>query len=443
MQKTGSALPRRTVLRGAGAVIGLPFLEAMIPGGVAKGREARRPRLVAIEMVHGAAGSTDVGRSRNLWSPAASGSDFDLTPTLQSLAPFRDHLTIVSNTRLGGIEAHSTAEDGDGVDHARSSAGFLTGAHPIREASAMVSCGPSLDQLFARHVGSKTPIPSMELSIEELKEPPEPSWPAGYSPAYRHAISWRDARSPVLPEARMSLAFARLFGPASATDVASGSILDGIVTGAKRLQARLSVADRQLVDAHLTDVRDLEKRITRFEREQAGPEPAPASYIEQFRMMSDLVALAFAADLTRVFSLKLGLDRSQRVFAESGVTTPFHTASHHRYEPEKLEAFARINEFHVRQIAYLLDRLNGIHDDGETLLDRSLTLYGSPMGDSHVHGHANLPIFLAGRADGVLRGNQHVLCKPDEPMANLLLTVARRLGLSLDRLGESTGEIAI
>lgn len=415
----------------------------MIPGCVAKGPEARRPRLIAIEMVHGAAGSTEIGRSRNLWSPAASGSDFDLTPTLRSLAPFRDHLTIVSNMRLGGIETHSTAEQGDGVDHARSSAGFLTGAHPIRNASAMVSCGPSLDQLLARQVGSKTPIPSMELSIEALKEPPEPSWPVGYNPAYRHAISWKDARSPVLPEARMSLAFARLFGPAPATDAASGSVLDGTVADAKRLQARLSVADRQLVDAHLADIRDLEKRIARFEREQAGPAPAPASYVEQFRMMSDLVALAFAADLTRVFSLKLGLDRSQRVFAESGVTTPFHAASHHRYEPEKLEAFARINEFHVRQIAYLLERLNGIHDDGQTLLDRSLTLYGSPMGDSHVHGHANLPIFLAGRADGALRGNQHIACRPNEPMANLLLTVARRLGLRLDRLGESTGEITI
>lgn len=425
-------------------VIGLPFLEAMIPAGVmADLRATRRPRLVAIEMVHGAAGSTDIGRARNLWSPAASGTGFELTPTLQSLAPFREHLTIVSNMRLGGVETHSPAEEGDGVDHARSSAGFLTGAHPMRNASAMVSCGPSLDQLFARHVRSQTPIPSMQLSLEALNEPPEPSWPEGYSPAYRHAISWKDQRSPLLPEARMSAAFARLFGSAPASHSVSGSVLDATVVATKRLRARLSLADRQLVDLHLSDIRDLEKRIARFEREQAGPEPAPASYVEQFRMLSDLVALAFAADLTRVFSLKLGLDRSQRVFTESGVTTPFHTASHHRYEREKLEVFARINEFHVRQIPYLLDRLNGINDDGQTLLDRSLVLYGSPMGDSHVHGHANLPIFLAGRGDGALRGNQHIACKPNEPMANLLLTVARRLGLRLDRLGESTGEIIL
>jgi hypothetical protein len=416
----------------------------MLPAGCAtSNNKADRPRLVAIEMVHGAAGSTEIGRSRNLWSPAEAGDRFAFTPTLQALAAFRGHVTIVSNTRLGGVETHSAAEEGDGVDHARSSAGFLTGAHPKRGASGMVSCGPSLDQLYAMHVGTKTPIPSIALSVEELKEPPEPAWPEGYSPAYRHAISWKDSGSPVLPEARLGVAFARLFGVAPAKDASRRSVLDGAVADATRLRIRLSGSDRQLVEAHLSDIRELEQRISRFELSQTGPEPAPASYVEQFRMLSDLITLAFAADLTRVFSLKLGLDRSQRIYTESGVMTPFHTASHHRYEPAKLEAFAQINEFHVRQVAYLLDRLNGTLDEGKSLLDRSLVFYGSPMGDSHVHGHANLPIFIAGRAEGAIRGNRHIACKQDEPMANLLLAVASSLGLRLDRIGESTGEIVL
>ncbi|MES2045945.1 MAG: DUF1552 domain-containing protein [Pseudomonadota bacterium] len=443
MRSTRFALPRRTVLRGAGAVIALPFLEAMLPAGrsTMSGR-ARRARLIAIEMVHGAAGSTEYGRSRNLWSPATVGRDFDFTPTLQSLAPFRDYLTIISNTKLAGAESRSSAEEGDGVDHARSSAAFLTGAHPLRTARGDVVCGPSIDQLIARHIGGAIPIQSMHMSVEELREPAEPSWPQGYSPAYRHAISWRDARNPVLPETRMSTAFARLFGIAPAR-ANSGSVLDGIIVDARRLHASLASSDRQRIEAHLDDIRALERNILRFETAQGASEASPSSYIEHFRILSDLVTLALAADLTRVSTLKLGLDRSQRVYTESGVTTPFHTASHHRQEPDRIEMFARLNAFHVQQLAYLLDRLNSVGDAGDTLLARSLVFYGSPMGDSHVHGHANLPILLAGGMDGAITGNQHLACAPGTPMANVLLSVAHKFGLSLDQIGDSTGLVDI
>ncbi len=441
MRSTRFALPRRTLLRGAGAVIALPFLEAMLPAGRSS-RSARRPRLIAIEMVHGAAGSTEYGRSRNLWSPATTGKDFEFTPTLRSLAPFRDHLTIISNTKLGGAESHSSAEDGDGVDHARSSAAFLTGAHPLRMPGGEVVCGPSLDQLVAGHIGGAAPLRSIHMSVEELKEPAEPRWPEGYSPAYRHAISWSDARSPVLPEAKVSNAFARLFGiaPASPNE---GSVLDAIAADAQQLHAGLASPDRQRMAAHLDDIRALERRIVQFETAHSAPEAPPPSYIEHFRILSDLVTLAFATDLTRVSTLKLGLDRSQRVYTESGVTTPFHKASHHRQEPDLVETFARLNAFHVEQLAYLLDRLKATSDAGDALLDRSLVFYGSPMGDSHVHGHENLPILLAGRAEGAIGGNRHLACAPGTPMANVLLTVAHKFGLSLERIGDSTGTIDI
>lgn len=441
MRSTRFALPRRTLLRGAGAAIALPFLEAMLPAGRSSG-SARRQRLIAIEMVHGAAGSTEYGRSRNLWSPARTGTDFEFTPTLRSLAPFRDHLTIISNTKLHGAESHSSAEEGDGVDHARSSAAFLTGAHPLRMSGGDIACGPSLDQLVARHIGRATPLRSTHMSVEELKEPAEPSWPEGYSPAYRHAISWSDARSPVLPEAKISHAFVRLFGVAPANPN-EGSLLDAVAADAQRLHASLGSPDRQRVAAHLDDIRALERRIVQFETAQSAPEGPPPSYIEHFRILSDLVTLAFATDLTRVSTLKLGLDRSQRVYAESGVATPFHKASHHRQEPDLVETFARLNAFHVAQLAYLLDRLNATSDAGDTLLDRSLVFYGSPMGDSHVHGHENLPILLAGRAEGAISGNRHLACAPGTPMANVLLSVAHKFGVPLKRVGDSTGTIDI
>lgn len=441
MRGDSSPLPRRTLLRTGAAAVALPFLEAMTP---MRGASAsRRTRLVAIEMVHGAAGSTEYGRSRNLWSPAAVGDRFELTPTLRSLEPFRDRLTIVSNTELGGAEPHSPAEEGDMVDHARSSAAFLTGAHPVRKATGEVECGPSLDQLYARRAGAQTPIRSLELSVEGLRDAPDLSWPVGYSPAYHQAISWIDAWTPALPEARMSAVFARLFGAPPSTDPGAGSLLDGVSPQVRRLRRRLSLTDRVRVEAHLAEVRDLERRIALFERAQEDREPPNPSFVEQVRILSDLVVLAFASDLTRVCSLKLGLDRSQRIYAESGVRTPFHTASHHREDPERILEFARLNAFHVQQIAYLLHRLNETADDGQPLLDRSLVLYGSPMGDSHVHAHTFLPVFLAGRADGAIQGNRHVICEPGVPFANLLLTVARRLDLPLERLGESTGEIAI
>lgn len=442
-------LPRRTLLRGAGAMVALPFLHAMAPLSATRAARDRpkRPRLLAIEMVHGAAGSTAYGRARNLWSPAAEGRAFAFTPSLAALAPYRDQVTIVSNTELRPAESLSPAEDGDGVDHARSSAAFLTGAHPIRSAEGKIHAGASIDQIFARSLRGKTRIGSLELTVEKLDEPPDPIWPQGYSPAYRHAISWVDAQTPALPEVSPGKVFATLFG-AGRGDTASGaSILDALVDPARRLRGDLGGEDRQRLIAHLDDIRDLERRIRDFEiatrADPKGGAGDPPTFSDHVHILGDLVRLAFASDLTRVATIKLGLDRSQRVYPESGVTTPFHAASHHRQEPERILAYARLNAFHVGRVADMIGRLQRTGDGEANLLDRSLVLYGSPMGDSHVHAHGFLPVFLAGHADGALAGGRHLACAPGTPFADLLRTMLGLLDVPVRRVGDSGGVLAV
>jgi len=444
------ALPRRAMLRGATVTVALPFMQAMAPlsASAAARDRPRVPRLLAIEMVHGAGGSTAYGRSRNLWSPEREGRGFAFTPSLAALAPFREQVTIVSNTELRPAGSLSPAEDGDGVDHARSSAAFLTGAHPVRSVEGKIHAGASIDQIFARSVRGKTPIGSLELTVEDLDEPSDPIWPQGYGAAYRHAISWIDARTPATPEVSPGKVFARLFGafsPGSATQ--DGSVLDAVIDPVRKLQGDLAGEDRHRLAAHLQDIRDLERSIRDFEdakRVAASAETGdPPSFPDHVRILGELTRLAFAGDLTRVATLKLGLDRNQRIYPESGVMTPFHTASHHRQEPERIEAFTRLNAFHVAQIADLIGRLDRTGDGEASLLQRSLVLYGSPMGDSHVHAHSHLPVFLAGRADGAMEGGRHVVCAPGTPFANLLRTTLALLDAPVKQIGDSVGLVPV
>jgi len=437
------------MLQGAGAVVALPFLQAMAPlSALVGGRyRPRRPRLLAIEMVHGAGGSTVYGRSCNLWSPESEGRGYAFTPSLAPLAPFREQVTIVSNTELRPAESLSAAEDGDGVDHARSSAAFLTGAHPVRSLAGKLHAGPSIDQIFARSLRGRTRISSLELTVEDLSEPPSPTWPQGYGPAYRHAISWIDARTPAMPEVSPVKVFARLFGTAPGGEVKGGSALDVLIDPARQLHGDLGGEDRRRLAAHLEEIRDLERRICAFAcatRATASGEPHDLpSFSDHVRMLGDLVRLAFASDLTRVATIKLGIDRSQRIYPESGVMTPFHTASHHRQEPERIETFARLNTFHVAQIADLIGRFGRTPDGEASLLQRSLILYGSPMGDSHTHAHSYLPVFLAGRADGAVEGGRHVVCASGTPFANLLRTIVDVLDVPVRRIGDSAGTVAV
>jgi hypothetical protein len=451
-------LSRRTVLRGLGAAVGLPLLDAMIPVGrlAAAAAPPRRPiRLVCMEMVHGAAGSSAIGAKKNLWAPAASGRAFDLSPTsLRPLEPFRDHLTIVSNCDVENADPFTASEIGG--DHFRSSAVFLTQSHPKQTAGADVRAGISLDQLYAQRFGQETPLPSMQLCIEPIDQMGGCGY--GYSCVYTDAISWATPTRPLPMIRNPRVVFDTLFGvsdPAASPDERRArrredrSILDWIVRSAARLRAQLGAGDRTRLDDYLESVREVERRIAAVEARNESGEPrelpsapagVPDSFSDHVRTMVDLQALAFASDVTRVCSFKLGRDNSNRTYPESGFAGPFHNASHHSGKEDRILEFAKINTYHVKTVAYLLETLASTPDGDASVLDNTLVLYGSPMGDSNLHNHKRVPFFMAGRAGGALKGGVHVRAPNGTPLANAMLTALHALGLDdLPAFGDSTG----
>ncbi|KAA6456428.1 DUF1552 domain-containing protein [Acidobacteria bacterium AB60] len=452
---TNRSLPRRTVLRGLGVTLSLPFLDSMMPAR-ALGAAALPPtRFVAIEMVHGAAGCAPSGRARNLWSPAQTGRDFAITPTLKPLERLRDYLTVISNTALHNAMSLVPDEDGPMADHARSSAVFLTAAHPRRTEGDDLSSGPSLDQLVAQTVGHETRLSSMQLCIEENGL--TGGCGHGYSCAYTHTISWASPSQPLPMESSPRRIFERIVSSQTSAQDRPGSagrsasVLDAVPAPVASLKRRMGAADRARISEYLEEVRSLEKRIQAVEERNAAvpraladaPLSVPDSFDEHVDLMFDLQLLALKSDVTRVLSFKMGLDRSQRLYPESGVTTPFHALSHHREADDRIEEFARLNQYHVGKVARFLHRMRDSVDGGGNLLDHALVLYGSPMGDSHIHEHRFLPLFLAGKAGGAVRGNQHIACPVDTPMANVLLSVAQRLNVPIDCIGDSTGTVSL
>jgi hypothetical protein len=448
---TRKHLSRRTVLKGMGVTIGLPLLEAMVPAGTAWARtQNRKVRLVAIEMVHGSAGSTAIGMQKNLWSPAAVGSAFDLTPTaLSPLEPYRDYLTIVSNTDVRNAEAFTAPEIGG--DHFRSAAVFLTQAHPHQTQGSDLHAGISLDQIYAKQVGGETPIPSMQLCIENVDQAGGCFY--GYSCAYTDSISWASPSEP-LPMVRDPRAvFDQLFGVGATPEARAArrkrdrSILDWVAESVSQLKTNLGAADRARLGDYLEDVREIERRIQKVEefnrsgeeREQPNaPAGVPDSYTEHVKLMFDLQAIAFTSDITRVSAFKMSRDVSNRVYPETGVNTGFHIASHHGEREERILDLAKINRYHIGLVPYFLERLKKTADGESNLLENTLIVYGSPMGNSNVHNHKRCPLFLAGHAAGQLKGNLHLKAADGTPMANVMLTVLQRLGTETDTFGDSS-----
>jgi hypothetical protein len=454
-------IPRRTMLRGMGATIALPFLDAMVPALGRAATSATRQdidptRLVCIEMVHGAAGCNEYGASRNLWSPAAVGRDFDLAPTaLSSLEPFRDKLVIVSNTDVVQAEAFDPKEIGG--DHYRSSAVFLTQSHPKQTEGADLHVGTSLDQLYARRFGQETPIPSMQLCIENVDQAGGCDY--GYACAYSDTISWASPSEP-LPMIRDPRAvFDQLFGAGGTPEEraarrrSKASILDWIAGEVTHLKGQFGPADAARMDRYLDNIREIERRIQRVEeRNESGEErelpyaPAgvPDSFSEHVKLMFDLQALAFAADITRVFSFKLGRDASARVYPESGVDRGFHPLSHHGDKEETIEQFGELNRYHVSMVPYFLDKLQEITEGEGNLLDKTMVMYGSPMGDPNLHNHKRCPLFVVVGANGRLDGGLHLRAQAGTPMANVMLSLMQALGLDdLESFGDSTGAFSL
>jgi len=454
---TQKQLSRRTVLKGMGVTLALPMLEAMVPVKSAfAAASSKKVRLVAVEMVHGAAGSSAIGIQKHLWSPVGVGRDFELGGTsLRSLEPFKNDVTIISNTDVRNAEAFTAPEIGG--DHFRSSAVFLTQMHPKQTQGSDVKVGTSLDQMFAKKFGQETPIPSMQLCIENVDQSGGCSY--GYSCTYTDSISWIGAAKPGDPDRPLPIVrdprviFDQLFGVGATPGerrerrVEDRSLLDWLTGSVERLQKELGAGDRARLSDYLDNIREIERRIQKVEAYNSIGEPrdlpgapigVPDSFSEHVKLMFDLQALAFASDLTRVFAFKLGRDASNRTYPESGFKGAFHSSSHHGEKEERIAEFATINTYHVSMIPYFLEKLKNTPDGEGNLLDNTLVIYGSPMGDSNLHNHKRVPFFLAGHAGGAIKGGVHIKAPDGTPLANAMLGVLNALGVEETGFGDST-----
>src|SRR5215213_990058 len=458
---TGKHMPRRTFLRGAvGAAVALPFLDAVVAAkgaGAKTAAAAERTRLICIEEVHGLAGCNKWGASKFLYAPEKTGSDFTISAdsALAPLEPYRQHMTIVSNTDVRMAEAFTAPEIGG--DHFRSSAVFLTQSHPKQTQGSDIFAGTSFDQMYAQHYGQSTPMPSMQFCIESLDQAGGCTY--NYSCAYTDSISWASPNEPLPMIRDPRVAFDMLFGSGSSTkDRAERrqtrrSILDWVQGEVASVRKDLGNGDRTRLDRYLNYVREIERRIEAIEaRNGSGGERAlpdapagvPDSFSEHMRLMFDLQVLALQTDMTRIITFKTGRDSQNRSFPESGVNLPFHPTSHHGDREDRIMDFNKINKFRVGQVAYLLDRLKASQEGDSNLLEKTLVVWGSPMADPNVHNHRRCPLVLFGHANGMLKGNLHIKAADATPMANVFLTLAHGLGMEdVKSFGDSTGEQSV
>ena len=455
---TGKSIERRTFLKGMGATIGLPMLDAMTPAGRARVASADPPkRLVCIEEVHGVAGCNEWGSSQHLFAPETVGRDFELLPgnVLASLEPHRDDLTIVSNTDVRMAEAFAPPEIGG--DHFRSSAVFLTQSHPKQTQGSDLMVGTSLDQIHARRFGQDTVLPSLQLCIEPTDKGGGCDY--NYSCSYTDSISWSSPTTPLPMIRSPRAAFDLLFGAGGTEEERAlrrrthSSILDWVAREVAHLKREVGTLDRHRIDRYLGSVREIERRIQMIEarndsgepRELPGAPPGvPDSFSEHMQLMFDLQVLAFETDITRVTAFKTGRDASNRTFPESGSDRGFHPASHHGGREESILEFNKICQYRVSQLAYFIERLKTTSDADGTLLDNTVVLWGSPMGDANLHNHRRCPLILLGGGNGVLDGGAHYKAPDGTPMANVFLTLLHRLGHEDVRsFGDSTGEFLL
>ncbi len=456
---SGKHMPRRTFVRGMGATLALPFLDAMVPAGRlwAKDAAATGTRLICIEEVHGLAGCNEWGGTQNLFAPAKVGRDFEIKDdsALASLRDYQDYLTIVSNTDVRNAEALSPPEIGG--DHFRSSAVFLTQSHPKQTQGSDIFCGTSLDQIHAQRFGQGTPMPSMQFCIENLDQAGGCTY--NYSCAYTDSLSWASPTEPLPMIRDPRVAFDMLFGAGGTPEERAArrttrkSLLDWIAGEVATVQSQLGVEDSRRMDQYLTNIRELERRIELVEsRNSSGDERAlpeapagvPDSFTEHMQMMFDIQVLALETDMTRVISFKTGRDAQNRVFPDSGSDRPFHPASHHGGRPEAVLEFNKICQFRVGQLPYLLDKLKDTMEGDTHLLDKTVVLWGSPMADSNLHNHRRAPLFFVGKGNGILEGNNHVQAADGTPMSNAMLTMLHGLGHDdMQAFGDSTGELAL
>ncbi len=458
---TGKHLHRRTFLRGMGATVALPFLDAMVPAGRpaprASSPSSQPTRLICIEEVHGLPGCNDWGASQYLFAPETTGRDFVLSED-NALAPLRDYqeyLTIISNTDSRMAEAFTAPEIGG--DHFRSSAVFLTHAHPKQTQGSDIFAGTSLDQMYAQRFGQETPLPSMQFCIENLDQAGGCTY--NYSCVYTDSISWASPTEPLPMIRDPRVAFDMLFGAGSSPEdraerrATRRSILDWIARDIADARRQLGVSDRMRMDKYLEDVREIERRIEMVETQNtsgeerrlpAAPAGVPDSFKEHIEMLYDLQVLALQTDMTRVMSFKLGRDAQSRTFPDSGSDRGFHPASHHGNREERIMEFNKICQYRMGMLPYFLDKLKNTEEGDSNLLEKTAIIWGSPMADANVHNHRRCPLIFLGHADGHLEGNVHVKAEDGTPMANAMLALMRSLGMDdLESFGDSNGELSL
>jgi hypothetical protein len=433
-------LDRRTVLRGIGACVSLPFLDAMERAVPARGVAAPRRTLFVF---------APNGKKMDEWRPKSEGALKQLPFLLEPLAPVRDHIAVISGLALNGGRAQG---DGPG-DHARAAASFLTCAHPRKTGGADLEAGVSVDQLLASEIGAATRFPSLELGME--RGAAAGICDSGYSCAYSNNVSWRSKDTPVAKETEPRAVFARMFGdPEAAMDqraraallASRRSVLDASLAEAKSLARQLGGRDRAKLAAYLDSVRELERRIEREQQTQQDAPPAPKNvfaergdFAARLDAMYELIALAFETDQTRVATFMLGNAGSNRSYRFLSVPEGHHDLSHHGNDPHKLAGIRAINRFHVERFAAFLQRLQSTKSGSGTLLDATAVVYASGISDGDRHNHDDLPVL----AVGVGRGGRHVVCDKETPMANLFVSVLRRAGSQQERFGDSTGALDV
>lgn len=440
-------LTRRTFLKGLGVSITLPFLESFSAQSIlgAQAASGTFPKRFAVLYVPN-------GKAMDQWRPATVGSNFELPRLLKPIAEHRHDVLVV-----GGLDCNKAEPNGDGPgDHARAMSAFLTGQQAYKTGGANIKAGISIDQLAAQHLGGSTRFPSLELSCEYGKQ--DGICDSGYSCIYSNNLSWRSESTPAPKEVNPRVVFDRLFAGQDARETSDAqaqrelynqSILDFVREDMALLNRKVSIADRRRMDEYVTSLREVERRMTaapadipaELANSMERPTKIPLSFREHFRIMTDLLVLAFQGDMTRISTLVFGVEGSRKSYPEAGVIDEHHAVSHHRNEPDMVEKYTKISEFHVGELAYFLSKMKSVKEGDGTLLDNSLILYGSANADGNRHSHSDLPLLLCGRGGGTLDPGRYVRYADGTPVANLYLSLLDRLGLQLDHFGDSTGRL--
>lgn len=434
---TKTALPRRTFIRGMGATLALPLLDAMVPAMSALSKSA--PRFAAVYCGNGA----------NMfdWTPATEGTGFAFSPILKPLEAFRDRTVVFT-----GLDNFPATDQGDsGGQHPRAAPAFMSCVHPKQTEGADVQAGTTIDQLIARQIGRDTQLPSLEVAVD--RNDVVGACDHGYACAYMNSMSWKTPTMPLPAETNPRFVFERLFGGGDTAQARVArsredrSILDGVTQEISALRRKLGRRDSVKLGEYLDGIREIEQRIARNESSNrdiavpARPAGAPETFREYAELMFDLQVLAFQADITRVCSFMMARENVNRSYPEIGLPEAHHSMSHHGNNPEKMALFSKLNTYHVDTLAYFLKKLETTTDGDGTLIDHSIVLYGSGMSDGNTHNNFNVPVVVVGGRDQQIRGNRHLTYPKGTPLANLSLSLMDKFGVNLEKFGDSTGRI--